>query len=280
MALREHSSTGDLAHWAQVMSNLGAAFGKQAEMADGAERDRLLRMSVEADRAVAEATGQIDDHVRVIAENNMGASLMRLAMTVEGEERLSLLAAAVSAYRQSLGADRHPRFPGDWARTQHNLAGALTHWAEAAGGAEQALLASEAVAACGEALQLRARATQPALWAATMNNLAYALRAQADGTADPRERYHLLSQSADACRQALQVAERGSQPDAWAELHSNLGSALLRLAELLSGPERARLAAEAAAACRAALGVFSETANPFDHRRVQGDLRRAEALLT
>lgn len=278
-ALRVSSGRGDLAHWADAMSNLGAALGKQAEMADGAERVRLLRMSVDAHRAVAEAPGALQERVRMTAENNMGASLMRLALCVEGEERLRLLAAGVGAYRQSLGTDRRERFPTDWSRTQHNLAGALTHWAEAAGGPEQALLASEAVNACQEALRLRPRETAPALWGATMNNLAYALRVQGDGTADPGARLGLLGQAAQVCRQALEVAARGSQPDLWAELHSNLGSALLRQAELLSGPERARLAAEAAAACRAALGVLTESAAPFDHRRIQGDLRRAEALL-
>jgi hypothetical protein len=262
------------------MSNLGAAYSKRAEMADGAERVRVLRRAVDADRAVLEATGQLDDHTRMLAATNLGASLLRWAECVAGEERLSLLAASVAASRQAGSTDRRTRYPSSWARVQSNLAAALAHWAETCGGAEQALIAAESVLTCHEALQLRPRESVPALWALTTNNLAFALRVQADGTSDPPERARLVADSVSACRQALQVADRTGQPDIWADLQNNLGSALVRQAEMQNGPDRARLAGEAAAAYRSSLEVFTETAAPLEYRRVLSDLQRREALLT
>lgn len=182
---------------------------------------------------------------------------------------------AVAGYRSALAL--YPPLSEDWAVAQNNLAAALSSLAPLADPSERSTLLSQAVAAYWASLTVYNPATSPAEWAVAQNNLAVTLYEQAEASIGG-ERYELLTQAVAAYRSALTIYTREAAPLAYATAQSNLGISLRTQAELAEtfqpgfGPPGAQLLAEAVAAFRFALAVFTPDDTPDDWAGTQNDL--------
>jgi hypothetical protein len=78
----------------------------------------------------------------------------------------------------------------------------------------------------------------------------------------------------------LEVYTREQLPQGWAMTQNNLGNALSAQAARTAGPKGAELLAQAVAALRSCLEIYTAEAFPVDHERAQEQLIQCERLLT
>ena len=83
-----------------------------------------------------------------------------------------------------------------------------------------------------------------------------------------------------AYRSALEVSTREQLPQDWAETQNNLGIALWDQAARTEGPKGAELLAQAVAALRSCLEIYTAETFPFYNERAQEQLKECERLLT
>ena len=206
-----------------------------------------------------------------MTQNNLGNALCDQAGRTEGAAGTALLAEAVAAYRAALEVHTRAAHPVDWAMTQNNLGVALADQAGRTEGAAGAALLAEAAAAYRAALEVRTRAEHPVDWAMTQNNLAIALAEQAGRT---------RGGGGGAARRGGSGLPRGAGGPHPGGASGGLGedaeqprqSRSPAQAGRTEGAAGAALLAEAVAAYRAALEVYTRAAHPVDWAMTQNNL--------
>jgi len=214
-------------------------------------------------------------------QNKLGNTLKEQGVRTCSEESARLLGEAMTAYRSALKARTRAQLPQDWAMIKYNLGNALREQGIRTGAEESARLLGEAVTAYCSALKVRTRAQLPQAWAATQNNLGNALREQGIRTGGEKGS-RLLGEAVTAFRSALEVFTRPQLPQDWEMTQSNLGNVLGQQAEqtMLNDKKKAKeLLAQAIAAYRAALQVFTIKVMPHYNNLVQKNLEAATTLL-
>ncbi|MBB96311.1 MAG: hypothetical protein CML68_17170 [Rhodobacteraceae bacterium] len=193
----------------------------------------------------------------------------------DGPTGTRLLAQAKVASGKALEVFTRDTFPLDWAIAQTNLATTLEIQGSRTNGPEGASLLAQAVATFRNALEVYSPDAYPMDWALIQNNLAIALHDQGRRTVGSAGA-DLIAQSVAAHRAALKVRTRDAFPVLWAETQNNLATALqdqgVRTDDLAGAAD---LLAQAAAACRDALLVFTPDAFPVDWAITQNNLGSA-----
>jgi len=174
-------------------------------------------------------------------------------------------------------------YPLQWGEIKNFIGKIYTNFGARVGGEESREFLSLALASIHQALTIFTREQLPQQWAAAQENLGNVLQEQ--GIRTPGEEGALLlTQAVDAYRKALESIARKQLPRDWANTQENLGAALkaqgIRMSEEKKG---AQLLAQAAAAFRNALEIYTREQLPQDWARTQnnfGNALREQGLRT
>jgi hypothetical protein len=250
----------------------GAVLLQQALRAQGEEQRHLLGAAATALRSALEACPREASPAGwASTQIHLGDALARQAELSERGEAAGLLDASLGAYRAVLRVDKWSN-SGLVARAHTGLSRALALRARLSAGRERSALLDEAVAAGRSALADSSQQTSQAERGRRQLALADLLVDRAAMAAEA-ERTQLLGEAIWGYRSALAIYGRWATPEEWALAQRSLGDALRRAAELTrEGQERAALLADAAAAYRAALEIYTRWAAPAHAATIQSDL--------
>jgi hypothetical protein len=268
--------------WSRTLYALGSALARQAELADEADRRRLLGAAVAAYGATIEYSARAGTREEWAGTQAiLGRLLDKAAALVERAERARMLTSAINAHRAALEVFTREADEGRWAAIESLLGTALRNLAELSEDTERAHLLEQAMTAFRAAQQVFTRWSSPLEWAALQTEVGRALRSAA-GLMEATQALTLLREAVTVFDLSLEVRARDEMPAAWAATQHYLGQALCDQAWLSAGAERARVAEEASAALIGALTVYAadgEAPSPPAHSRVRAEQGRAEALL-
>jgi tetratricopeptide (TPR) repeat protein len=231
----------------------------------------LLFDAIQEFQAAADSCGRTNSpHNWACIQHNLGSALSEQASRTNGIAATLLLVKSFTAYRSALDVHNREQFPESWAMSQNNLGGVFVKLALLSNGLEKVPSLVEAEKIFREVAQANNRKIFPTVWAAAQNNLGATLLllAQANEKADGGE---LLKEAVKAHKAALE--ERTYKqliPKEWAKCQFNLATVLANQAifarEVAKNNQEAfELFKEAAAACRAALEIWTSANCPSDH---------------
>lgn len=217
--------------WAKIQNNIGVAYHKLAELAEGNERLDLLEQAVSACHAAQSA--RIREYVPfewADTEQNLGNVLNELVKLSDDRSiQRDLLQQTAQAYQSSLEVYTYEHDPDSWARIQNKLGDTFFGLVDISEEAEKASLLQSALIAYQAVLRVCTQEHNPDLWALAQANLGAIMHGLARYASDPAKTLDLLQQAVTAFKKALLFFTQEGYPKSWSTAQIRLAKTLCDL---------------------------------------------------
>lgn len=208
-----------------------------------------------------------------MCQNDLGASLIALAMLSDGDESTKAFADSRLALNAALTVRTREKDVYDWASSERNLALSLRLQAAYTSARELGIeQLSEAASLLKTILSTYPTNAAPAELADTMQAFATVLRLQAERATKTESKLALLNEAIFYQKKTIDLWPKDLAPRAWAEATEGLAGCLIALSKVVKRDEGLSLAHEAENLLNSVLSIYDRESFPQQWALAQNNL--------